>query len=204
MAISRILFALCRRGFEQRSFILRRRIARRSSSFGLRLLPGGLIFFWKTRAGDPRLLFCLAPHGVFRAPELSLGAVGSYPAFSPLPRLTFKLPRLSAKSCGKSKRFVFCDTFRRKELSFSAPPLSQGVPPCGVRTFLSGIAAEPERPFAIRTDHSLKVCAFKAVGFDVTRHVLLTAHGRAIGRLWNRQRARITQAKVSLPGASRD
>ena len=32
----------------------------------------------------PRLLFCLAPHGVCRAPLLSPGAVGSYPAFSPL------------------------------------------------------------------------------------------------------------------------
>ncbi len=31
------------------------------------------------------LLFCLAPHGVFRAPGLAPGAVGSYPAFSPLP-----------------------------------------------------------------------------------------------------------------------
>lgn len=37
------------------------------------------------RAGDPVLLFCLAPHGVFRAPSLTLGAVGSYPAFSPFP-----------------------------------------------------------------------------------------------------------------------
>ena len=36
------------------------------------------------------------------------------------------------------KRFIFCDTFRRKELSFSAPLLSQGGLPCGVRTFLSG------------------------------------------------------------------
>ena len=37
------------------------------------------------------------------------------------------------------KRFIFCDTFRRKELSFSAPLLLQGVLPCGVRTFLSGV-----------------------------------------------------------------
>jgi hypothetical protein len=44
------------------------------------------------------------------------------------------------------KRFIFCDTFRRKELSFSAPLLSQGVLPCGVRTFLSGVLTEPERP----------------------------------------------------------
>jgi len=30
-------------------------------------------------------LFGLAPDGVFRAPSITLGAVGSYPAFSPLP-----------------------------------------------------------------------------------------------------------------------
>ena len=38
------------------------------------------------RAGGPFLLFCLAPHGVYRAPSLTLGAVGFYPAISPLPR----------------------------------------------------------------------------------------------------------------------
>lgn len=35
---------------------------------------------------QPVLLFCLAPHGVYRAPSLTLGAVGFYPAISPLPR----------------------------------------------------------------------------------------------------------------------
>ena len=36
------------------------------------------------RAGPP-LLFGLAPRGVFRAPGITAGAVGSYPTFSPLP-----------------------------------------------------------------------------------------------------------------------
>src|SRR5260370_24589437 len=35
-------------------------------------------------------LFGLAPDGVFRAPRLTPGAVGSYPAFSPLPRNSSK------------------------------------------------------------------------------------------------------------------
>ena len=44
-----------------------------------------------TRGGSPRgLLFGLAPDGVFRASALALGAVGSYPAFSPLPRRCFQ------------------------------------------------------------------------------------------------------------------
>ena len=37
-----------------------------------------------SRAGSP-LLFGLAPRGVFRAPDVAIGAVGSYPTFSPLP-----------------------------------------------------------------------------------------------------------------------
>jgi len=38
-----------------------------------------------SRAGSP-LLFGLAPRGVFRAPDVAIGAVGSYPTFSPLPK----------------------------------------------------------------------------------------------------------------------
>src|SRR6266850_6019708 len=39
-----------------------------------------------SRAGSP-LLFGLAPRGVFRAPGVATGAVGSYPTFSPLPNV---------------------------------------------------------------------------------------------------------------------
>jgi len=40
-----------------------------------------------SRAGSP-LLFGLAPRGVFRASDVAIGAVGSYPTFSPLPNET--------------------------------------------------------------------------------------------------------------------
>ena len=33
----------------------------------------------------PSRLFCLAPDGVYPAADLAVGAVGSYPTFSPLP-----------------------------------------------------------------------------------------------------------------------
>ena len=33
----------------------------------------------------PDSLFGLAPNGVYRAPSITLGAVGSYPTISPLP-----------------------------------------------------------------------------------------------------------------------
>jgi hypothetical protein len=50
------------------------------------------------------------------------------------------------------KRFVFCDTFRYKELSFSAPPLSRGVPPYGVRTFLFGVPRGAEATVRHQTE----------------------------------------------------
>ena len=46
--------------------------------------------FVRDRAGDPASLFGLAPHGVYRAPEVTLRAVGFYPAFSPLPQRPFE------------------------------------------------------------------------------------------------------------------
>jgi hypothetical protein len=57
-------------------------------------------------------LFGLAPGEVFRAPTLARRAVGSYPAFSPLPQIAYD-PR----------RFVFCGTVCR-------PALVDGSPAC--------------------------------------------------------------------------
>ena len=55
-------------------------------------------------------LFCLAPHGVFRASRIAPRAVSSYLAFSPLPALF-----------SKNRRYVFCDTFRRRNFSTATP-----------------------------------------------------------------------------------
>jgi len=55
-------------------------------------------------------LFCLAPHGVFRASRIAPRAVSSYLAFSPLPALL-----------SKNRRCVFCDTFRRRNFSTATP-----------------------------------------------------------------------------------
>ena len=60
-------------------------------------------------------LFGLAPNGVYRAASLALGAVGSYPTFSPLPR-------------PKSRRFVFCGTFRQPLSQVGCPRVSRGGP----------------------------------------------------------------------------
>jgi hypothetical protein len=40
-----------------------------------------------TGRASPPLLFGLAPRGVFRAANVAIRAVGSYPTFSPLPLL---------------------------------------------------------------------------------------------------------------------
>ena len=58
-------------------------------------------------------LFCLAPHGVFRASRIAPRAVSSYLAFSPLPALF-----------SKNRRCLFCDTFRQRPLSLTLPAYS--------------------------------------------------------------------------------
>ena len=58
-------------------------------------------------------LFCLAPHGVFRAAQITSRAVSFYLAFSPLPALF-----------SKNRRSFFCDTFRRRDFSTATPACS--------------------------------------------------------------------------------
>lgn len=86
------------------------------------------------------LLFCLAPHGVFRAPLLALGAVGFYPAFSPLP------PGLR-----RGGRYVLCDTFRRPGL-WPRPPAHStrhAALWCPDFPLQAGLVTYRERPSAI-------------------------------------------------------
>jgi len=58
-----------------------------------------------SRASSP-LLFGLAPRGVFRAPDVAIGAVGSYPTFSPLPNVA-SISKTSHRSpCAMPPRFT--------------------------------------------------------------------------------------------------
>jgi len=71
-------------------------------------------------------LLCLAPHGVFRAPSLARRAVGSYPAFSPLPGSHKDKPGgLFSVTLSVARNF-------HRE----PPRVLHGMLPCGVRTFL--------------------------------------------------------------------
>ena len=106
----------------------------------MRLLPEG--FFphsRENRAGNPSPLLCLAPHGVFRAAPLARRPVGSHPAFSPLPSTTFRFKnstRSLATPESGAGRYIFCDTLRHPGFASRMPPISRGMLPYGVRTFL--------------------------------------------------------------------
>jgi len=71
-------------------------------------------------------LFCLAPHGVFRASQIAPRAVSSYLAFSPLPAL-----------CCQRTGGVFSVTLSVTAiLQLRRPRVLRGMSPYGVRTFL--------------------------------------------------------------------
>src|SRR5437867_9149908 len=70
-------------------------------------------------------LFCLAPHGVFRASRIAPRAVSFYLAFSPL-------PALSQRTGG-----VFSVTLSVVAIfQLRRPRILRGILPYGVRTFL--------------------------------------------------------------------
>ncbi len=96
----------------------------------------------------PGPLFGLAPDGVFRASALTLGAVGSYPTFSPLP--------VPLAKPGRSEFLWHCPSGR---LAASPPACIRpygwlrGIAPFGVRTFLPRRLAPTEailRPSKIK------------------------------------------------------
>jgi hypothetical protein len=120
------------------SFIWRSPAEREADSYlrRMRLLPG--VIHPSACAGEfaarrAFLLFCLAPHGVCHASFIAVGAVGSYPAFSPLP----------SDAKGFRGRFVFCDTFH-------CPGLPQNLRRLRAACCLvvSGLSSHPQVPQA--------------------------------------------------------
>ena len=83
-------------------------------------------------------LFCLAPHGVFRASRIAPRAVSSYLAFSTLPEL-----------CCQRTGGVFSVTLSVTAiLQLRRPRVFRGMLPYGVRTFLSGLLRSDHLPSA--------------------------------------------------------
>ena len=79
-------------------------------------------------------LFCLAPHGVFRASRIAPRAVSSYLAFSPLPALK-KEQLFSQRTGGVFSVTLSVNTCFRE----CCPRILRGMLPYGVRTFLQQI-----------------------------------------------------------------
>jgi len=89
-------------------------------------------------------LFCLAPHGVFRASRITPRAVSSYLAFSPLPAL--KKEQLFSQRTGG----VFSVTLSVKpDFDRGCPRVLRGMLPYGVRTFLQQPRKVPGSPAII-------------------------------------------------------
>ena len=74
-------------------------------------------------------LFCLAPHGVFRASRITPRAVSSYLAFSPLPALR----------CQRTGGVFSVTLSVGARLGERRPRVLRGMLPYGVRTFLPAL-----------------------------------------------------------------
>ena len=127
---------------------------------------------------SPPLLFGLAPRGVFRAPDVAIRAVGSYPTFSPLPNALRRnrqgrgFPQACRRGDSITGGLIFCGTFRsrrkilrrcrwqlRRRLA-TTPWRYQARRPVvrhscelrtrGVRTFLPSVSFARNKPAIIR------------------------------------------------------
>src|SRR3984893_7887376 len=92
---------------------------------------------------DALPLFCLAPHGVFPAAQITPRAVSSYLAISPLPALL-----------SKNRRCLFCDTFRQRSLSRTPPAYSTRHAAVWCSDFPPANLAIHQRSSAIETNVS--------------------------------------------------
>ena len=104
------------------------------------------------RGRRPLPLFCLAPHGVYHAPAIARRAVGSYPAFSPLPSV---IPSREFMTAGG----LFSVTLS-VEGSFRPllPRILRGMPPCGVRTFLQSFLQRSSAATAVAIRQACLQC----------------------------------------------
>jgi len=92
----------------------------------------------KDSDGQPSniLLFGLAPDGVYRASDVTTGAVSSYLAFSPLPNQVYRAPE---------RAVYFLWHFPSRFRDWVLP----SILPYGARTFLSSMEYIEQRPFAL-------------------------------------------------------
>ena len=130
--------------------------------------------FRETGQATPASCFVLHRMGFVMPPCFRSGRWALTPPFHPCFIALMPLA-FSAKATGEMKRFVFCDTFRYKELSFSAPPLSRGVPPYGVRTFLFGVPCGAQATVRHQTKRYLETSVFQESIRRQREHELIRA-----------------------------
>ena len=133
-------------------------------------------------------LFCLAPHGVFPASRIAPRAVSSYLAFSPLPALCYQRTggifsvALSVTALLRARR----------------PRFLRGMPPYGVRTFLSGLLRSDHLPsttnYRKQEEPARTVATALLVGRDAVEP--LTWTDEAVGNhTWSKEVAAIRDVR---------
>jgi len=99
--------------------------------------------------------------------RLPFGRWALTPPFHPYPAL-------------RAGRFVFCGTFRHHGLTPAVPPLSRGISPCGVRTFLYPDASGQREPANRLKNKSRIIAHHKGPGQS---HFMLHSPDPAAGSL---------------------
>ena len=103
------------------------------------------------QAGGLFSLFVLHRAGFFVPPALRHGAVGSYPAFSPLP------PTLAG-----GRRFIFCDTVRQREFSLPTARVHHAARCLVVSGLSSKARSEKQTPATVSGAANATSSAFPA------------------------------------------
>jgi len=160
-----------------------RSFARPESGAGCDYYPRAFSRF-RGKSGQATLpLLCLAPHGVFRAAPLTRMPGGLLPRLFTLTPLHFQVflqnsIRSLAKPESGAGRYIFCDTVRHPGFTSWAPPISRGMLPSGVRTFLwQNKYQASDHPPQERVTQSEVECEFE---FRSGRAPARTAVGRSI------------------------
>ncbi len=136
-------------------------------------------------------LFCLAPHGVFRASRIAPRAVSSYLAFSPLPDL-----------CCQRTGGVFSVTLSVTAiLQARCPRVLRGMSPYGVRTFLQQAASRSpaiichRRQFSISTIEGKRTADYAGKNGRIQMRCAEEHEGAGLGGL----QLLLTSRDVSTP-----
>ena len=161
---------------------------------------------------SPPLLFGLAPRGVFRAPDITVGAVGSYPTFSPLPDALDRKRPASGFAEGRPPRceltggLIFCGTFRSRDASANSHPSPLALPgalPCRSRPLRARCSRSPDFPPAPTSRSRRSPGSSAKLNYSLSRRLQIRGRARECFVL-RRVRREIAEQQVThnRPGDS--